>query len=119
LLGLLLAAAEEVRDVRVLLGLRDVELLAAVAGDDARERDLRPRRRERHRVGPALLVLRERRVALDRLGAAPIDLAEAGIGERLGDLAHAIRPEVEGDDAVAGPDRRLVADRRRGDELVG
>ena len=39
LLGLLLAAAEEVRHVRVLLGLGDVQLLAAGARDDVRERD--------------------------------------------------------------------------------
>ena len=73
----LLAAAEEVRHVRVLLGLGDVQLATAGARDHLRERHARALRRERDRVRPALLVLGQRRVALDRRGAAAIDLGEA------------------------------------------
>ena len=74
------------------------------------QRDLRARRRERHRVGPARLVLGERHVALDRLGAAAVDVVERRIGERQRDLAHPVGAEVERDDRVA---RAGSAPRRR------
>ena len=107
LVRLLLPAVEEVRHVRVLLGLGDVELRAALARDDRPDGDRRPLRREGDRERPVLVVLGQRRVAVD-------DLAEL-----RRDLAHPVGPEVEGEDGVAGPDPRLLPDRRGGDELVG
>jgi hypothetical protein len=115
----LLAATEEVRHMRVLLGLGNVQLAAALARDDVRQRRLGMRRREGDRIGPALLVPGQRRVAAHDLAAAAIDFAEAGVGQRAGDLAHAVGAEVERDDRIAGADARVVADRRRLDELVG
>ncbi len=41
------------------------------------------------------------------------------MGQRLGDLAHAVRAEVERDHAVARADARLGSDRGGVDELVG
>ena len=85
-----------------------------------RQGDLRPGRAEGHRVGPALLVLRQAGVAPDDLRAPAVDLGEGGVGQSPGDLAHPVGAEVEGQDAVAGADPGVaVADRRRGDELVG
>ena len=93
--------------MRVLLGLGDVELRAALARDDRPDRDRRPLRREGDRERPVLVVLGQRRVAVDDLG------------ELRRDLAHPVGPEVEREHGVARPDPRLLPDRRRGDELVG
>jgi hypothetical protein len=106
--------------VRVLLGLGDVQLQAAVRGDHARQRHLRAGRRERNRTVAVLAsVLRQRRIAGDRLGAVAVDAGAVRIGQRAGELAHAVGTEVERDHGVAGADRALVADARRRDELVG
>ena len=68
-----------------------------------------PRGREGDRVRPALLVLGQRRVAVD-----------ARLGQRLGDLAHPVGAEVERDHRVAGADRRASSPTVvGGDELVG
>ena len=112
--------------MRVLLGLRDVQLARPVRSQDLPERRRRAIRGERHRVGPALLVLGERGQAPDRRPAfAPrparqvlITLTEAGLGERTHELAHAVGAEVEAQHAVARPDPGLGADERRLDELV-
>ena len=53
------------------------------------------------------------RSARPTAGAAAVDLAEAGLGQRARDLAHPVGAEVERDHAVAGADPRLVADDRR------
>ena len=98
---LLLAAVEEVRHVRVLLRLGDVQLGAAGVGDHLAERDRRPVRREHDRERPVLVVLRQRRVRVDDLG------------QRRRDLAHPVGAEVEREHGVAGADPRLLADRRR------
>jgi hypothetical protein len=106
--GPLLAAVEEIRDVGVLLGLRDVELAHGALGERTGQGELRALGREGDGIGPPLLVFGHRRVAAD------------GPGELLGDLAHAVGPEVEGDDGVAlGIDRRVLPHARRRDELVG
>ena len=73
------------------------------------DRELGPLGREEHGIRPVLVVLGHRRVAVDR----PL------LDELAGDLAHAVGPEVESDHRVAGTDRRLLADRRGSDELVG
>ncbi len=65
-----------------------------------------PLGREGHGVVPLLVVLGQARVPRD---------ARA---ERGGELAHAVRAEVEGDDGVARADGRLLPHGRRGDELV-
>ncbi len=115
LLRALLAAAEEVRHVRVLLGLGDVQLAAAVRGDDARQRDRRAHRPEDDRiVAERPAVLGQRRVARDRRRPAAIDLGAGRLGQRTRDLAHPVGPEVEGDDRVAGPDRALRSPTRVG-----
>ena len=72
----LVAAVEEVRHVRVLLGLRDVQLRRARLLEHPRQRRRRVLRREHHRVGPVLLVARHRRVAAT--GGAPPRPAPAG-----------------------------------------
>ena len=78
---LLLAAAEEVRDVRVLLGLGHVQLALAARGDHPRQRHRRALGRERDRVVEVLLVLGHRRVALDRLAAPAVELVKTGLGQ--------------------------------------
>ena len=100
--GSLFSAVEEVRHVRVLLGLGDVQLRASGRGDQLRERRLRPLRREGDGVVPLLVVLRQAGVARDR-GAE---------GRRQ--LAHAVRAEIERDDGVLRADPRLRADRGAG-----
>ncbi len=108
LVRLLLPAVEEVRHVRVLLGLGDVELRAAGVRDDLRDGDRGALRRKGDGERPVLVVGRQRRVVRDR------------VGQLRGDLAHPVRAEVEGQDGVALVDPRLlVPDRRRADELVG
>ena len=91
LVGLLLAAVEEVRHVGVLLGLGDVQLAHAALGERRRERHLGPRGRERDREREVLLVLGHRHDAVAR------DVGEAS----RDDLAHPVGAEVEADDAVA------------------
>ncbi len=125
-LGGLDAAVEEVGHVRVLLGLGDVQLACAGGRDRRRERGRGALGDERHRVGPTFLVLGQRRVARHRahrpcrsILEAALALAEAGLGERARDLAHAVGTEVERDHAVARPYPGLLADERGLDELVG
>ena len=104
---LLAAAVEEVRHVRVLLRLGDVQLGAAGVRDDRADRDLGVMRREHDREVPLLVVGGHRRVGVDHLG------------EPGRDLAHPVGAEVERQHVVARPDQRLLADRGRDDELVG
>ena len=115
LLRALLAAAEEVRHVRVLLGLGDVQLAAAAVGDDARQRHRRALRDERDRVRRR----RARRTPSASCSARPAAAPRRSMpghvrrGQRAAQLAHAVGAEVERDDRVAGPDRALGADARR------
>src|SRR5262249_4515324 len=119
----------EVGDVRVLLGLGHVQLVHPARGERLGERRRRTFGREGDRVGPALLVLGEGRQPLDRRRpAAPgpagqllirARLTEPRLGEGPDELAHAVGAEVEAQDAVAGTDARLLAYRRRLDELIG
>jgi hypothetical protein len=117
--------------VRVLLGLGDVQLRPSLGRHDLRERAARVLGPERDGVLPALLVARERRQPPDGCGAAAPGparklglcagpLAEARLGERAHELAHAVGAEVEAQHAVGrGVDAGLRADERRLDELVG
>ena len=104
--------------MRVLLGLGDVQLGASGLGDHLRERRAGPLRRERGRQRRALGVLGERRVAGHRLEAAAVEAVEPRVGERGGQLAHAVRPEVEGDDAVPRADPVTLPHAGGDDELV-
>src|SRR6185437_5269772 len=143
--GSLLATVEEVSDVRVLLGLRNVQLLCPAACDHLGERDLWALGSEYDRVRPALLVLGQRRqsthgrgaaasvpagellrlLVVRRLeGAASLTFAgplatEAGLGQGPDDLPHAVGAKVEAQHSVFRSDARLVANERRFDELVG
>ena len=80
---------------------------------------VRPLGREGDRIRPALLVLGHRRVPFHRLGAAPVDIGELGVGEGLGDLAHAVGAEIEREHRVARSDARRLTDDDRAHELVG
>ncbi len=94
--------------MRVLLRLGHVQLRPPALRERRRQRHLRPRRREGHRVVPVLVVLRERR--------QPDGLELAELGR---ELARAVGPEVEEDRRVAVADPSLVAHQRGLDELVG
>src|SRR2546421_4551467 len=107
--------------MRVLLRLGDVQLRGAGAREHSRQRRGGILGRERDGVGPALLVLGQRRVVPDRRGPPPAlppwQLAQLGwatsellLAQRPCELTHAVRPEVEGDHAVLGADRLLLAD---------
>ena len=102
----------------VLLGLGDVQLALAAAGDHLGQRRLRRPRRKRDRVVPALAVLGQRGQV--HLGAlAPRELVELGLAQRAHQLASPVGAEVEVQDRVAVGDSVVVADHRRADELVG
>ena len=105
--------------MRVLLGLGHVQLAPALRSHDLRQRGRGMLRWEGDRIAPVRLVLGHRRVALDHVRAAAVDLVEVRVGERQRDLAHAVGSEVERDNGVAGADSRLLSDQHRLDELVG
>ena len=98
---LLVAASEEVRHMRVLLGLGDVQLLAAGALDQLRQRDPRPLGRERHRMNQSssysVIVGARRRPA----SSSAVTSCRMRSGRKL-----KRRPVVRAD-------RRLLADQRR------
>ena len=102
----LLAAVEEVRDVRVLLGLRDVQLADVPLGEERCQRHRRALRRERDRIAPVLVVLGQRR---------QVDVR----ADQLAQLPRAVGAEVEEDDGVALAHAALLPHQRRHDELVG
>ena len=102
----------------VLLGLRDVQLATALAGDDLRQRRCRSPWRKGDRVRPALLVLGERRQRDLRRPAAR-ELVESRLRQRPDELPGAVGPEVEMDHDVAVIHAVVVADHRRTHELVG
>ena len=106
-LGLLLAAAEEVRHVRVLLGLGDVQLLGAAC-----------RRSPASASSPGAPAGRRPATASPPRTRSASCSARPSAPSASVELAHAVGAEVEGDDRVLRADARLVADRRRGDELV-
>ena len=104
--------------MRVLLGLGNVKLALAPAGDRLGQGGLGGMRGERHRVGPAMAILGQGR---DRelLRAGPGELVEAGLAERADQLAGTIGPEVEVEHRVAVGGAIVVADHRGANELVG
>ena len=116
------AAVEEVGDVGVLLGLGGVDLLHA-----GRRRASRRARRPAPRPGtrPARRCRRRTRSSAPGAAAAAsapaVELGEAGIDQRPGELAGAVGAEVEEDHGVVRPDPAgsRVADHDRLDELVG
>ena len=105
----------------VLLGLGDVELGNAVAGEHLRQNVGEILARERDRRGDVVGVLRHLHVVRKRRVGAPVEAVEVGLRERPRELAGAVRPEVEEDRRVARPDpaARGIADHDRLDELVG
>ncbi len=104
----LAAPVEEVGDVRVLLGLRHVELPDAVLGECLCENHVDGLLRERDRKVEVLPVLRHRR----QVG---FELAQL-----LAQLARPVGPEVEEDRGVLGRvERRAALPPQRDDELVG
>ena len=117
---LLDAAVEEERDVRVLLGLGDVQLPQAVLGEDVGEHVLGMVRRERDRQRELLLVLRHGDEVDGRRVGAAVELGEAVLGEGARELAGAVRAEVEEEADVAVAHARVVLGRddRRPHELV-
>ena len=82
---LLATAVEEVGDVRVLLGLGDVQLAPAGLGYDLGQGRPRARLGEGDRVGPALAVLGHRGQVEQRAARAG-ELVEAGLGQGAGHL---------------------------------
>ena len=116
---LLDAAVEEVGDVGVLLRLGHVELALAEARQVRRQRvDDERRERDRDRQLVARLVLGQGRDVRSDRPPPRSKASNASSGQRLGQLARAIGPEVEVDDDVAGAHRRRVADDGGLDELV-
>ena len=103
----LAAAVEEVRDVRVLLGLRHVQLPQSA-----------PRQHFRHRLLHRLLLEGDGAVEVAAV-AGHRGQVEAGLEQLLGQLARAVGAEVEEDRAVAVLEPRAAVDHDRLDELVG
>ena len=123
--GLFAAAVEEVRHVRVLLGLGQAEIGPAVRGEHVRQVVAERLRREHDRQVERPVVHRHRRRV--EPGAAgsrePVELVVTE-RERARDLPGAIGAEVEDDHRIAvahRADRRAVGvdDDDRLDELVG
>ncbi len=114
----LLAAAEEVGHMGILLGLGDMQLAQAAGCQLARQGARRSRGLKRDGIGPPLLVARHRHVVAHRGSAAAVELVEVRVGQRAGQLAHAVGAEIEGDDGVLRPDAALLPDEHRLDELI-
>ena len=116
--GLLDPAVEEVRDVRVLLRLGDVELPLSEARQVRRQRvDDERREGDRHRQLVGSLVLGQGR-GVEGAGTVTLEPIEGRLGQRVGQLPRPVRPEVQVHDAVAGLHRRGVGDQGWLDELV-
>ena len=115
-LGVLSAAIEEEGDMRVLLGLGDVELCEVVLGEDVGQYVLRELLGEGHRSGNRGVVLGEADETHAREHGA-FEPLERGVSECACDLTCAVRPEVEEDDSVAIGDP-YRSDHRRNHELV-
>ncbi len=106
---LLDTAVEEVRDVRVLLGLGDVELALSEARQVRRQRvDHERREGDRHRQLVGSLVLGQGR-DVEGAGAATVEPIEVRLRQRVGQLPRPVGAEVQVHDAVAG----LASARRR------
>ncbi len=118
--GFLATAVEEVRHVRILLGLGAAKLLVSRPGDDLREDVRKDVFRKGDRQIEFAVVLGHARVAARERSAGPAgELVEVGDGERAGELARSIGPEVEMKAGVFRLDAVVVADGERFDELVG
>ncbi len=119
--GLFAAAVEEVRDVRVLLGLGAAELRLVVTREDLGE-DVGGRLFGiGNGQGKPLVVRRHADVGGERRGCAlgPREVREGRVGESLRDFAGAVAPEVEEDGGVLSAiDASVITYDDRLDEFV-
>jgi hypothetical protein len=105
--------------VGVLLRLGDAQLLFAVLGEELAEGHGELLGRVSHGdVGHGRVVLRHADVVQREEAVPALEAGEFRIDEGAGDLAGAVRAEVEKDDAVAGLDGALFIDDGGQDELV-
>ena len=104
----------------VLLGLGDVQLADAVGGEHLGQHVGEILARERDRRNDVVGVLGHLHVVRKRRVGATVEAVELALGERPRQLAGPVRPEVEEDGGVAGPDppARRIADHDRLDELI-
>ncbi len=121
-LGWLVAPAEEVCDMGVLLGLGGAELGAAVSSQHLGHDVGHAERRERDRDGEGLVVLRHRDAA-DPGPAGHVEAVESVDCQGAHNLAHAVTAVIEAEHRVAIANRRdrLAAPLQHDgvDELVG
>ncbi len=117
----LLAAVEEIRDVRVLLGLRHPQLANSLPAHHLPDGVAQGGVLEEHGVREGLVVGGH----ADQIGierpAGPRERVEIGVRERPDDLPHAVRAEIEHEDRVPSGDRAVLPrglDHRRLDELI-
>ena len=115
---LVAAPVEEVRHVRVLLGLGDMQLAQARFGDEARDGHDRLRREGDGHIRKADLVIGERDERQPGGRAIANEPVEVGPHECPGELARTVRTEVEEDDRVAITDRGALTHDVRGEQLV-
>ena len=98
------AAVEEVRDVRVLLGLGEPQVLDARLGPDVREDVRQTLRRKGRGEAELLLVFGESHEAQPR-GPGAREVGKRLFRQRARELPRPVGPEVEEDDRVALADR--------------
>ena len=115
---LLAAAVEEIRHVRVFLGLGGVELLQAPVGEDLGHRRHVLRRERDENIRKVHLVVGQRHEGEVSNDARPRESVEVGLHESPGELSCTVGAKVEEDDAVAVTHRRTVADDMRLKQLV-
>jgi hypothetical protein len=119
---LLAPAVEEVGDVRVFLGLGDAQLASPRGCDELAEARAHSGRGENRRQPEGLVVFRERREDCGSHARQRRHRVAELLGphacERVGELARAIRAEVEEEHRVAVAKRRAAVDHGRRDELV-
>ena len=118
LVGGLEPAVEEVGHVGVLLGLGGTEHRLAAVGEHLRDDLGEHHGAERHRERKGLVVLRHRHQRHPR-PVRHVERVETLQGQRPHQLAHAVGPEVDAENAVAGLDARCAGHDARLHELVG
>ena len=118
--GLFLAAVEEIRDVRIFLGLGHAQLRPSCCADHRAENVCQIlRRKDRLQEGVQMLaVLGHAHRCRELHDATARKAVERRVEHGAENLAHAVGPEVEAKHAVAVANAAVIADHRRHHELV-